>query len=76
MTAEHTNRMVQSANLPEIVDINGKAVLGGELAERVHRVDEGSEECESQSRIQQTYFYCEEGHQRSGNTMGDVPSST
>ena len=43
MTAECTNGMVQSANLPEIVDIDGKAALCGELAERASRVDEGSE---------------------------------
>ena len=48
VTAEHTNRMVQLANLPEIMDVDGKALLGGELAERVHRLDEGDRDREYQ----------------------------
>ena len=42
--AERANGMVQSANPPEMIaDINEKAALGGELAERACRVDEGDE---------------------------------
>ena len=41
--AECTNGMVQSANLPEIADTDGKAALCRELVERASRVDEGGE---------------------------------
>ena len=44
MTAGHTNGTVQLAKPTEIADIDlEKAVLGGELAERAARVDEGGE---------------------------------
>ena len=75
VTAERTNGMVQSANLPEIADVNGKALLGGELAERVHRLDEGDRDREYQPQVQQTEFYCKEIDQRNKNANANVPSA-
>ena len=55
-------------------DVDRMALLGGEPAERVHIVDEDDEtEREPQTRLQQTGFYCEESHQRSGNAMDNIP---
>ena len=69
-----TNRTAQLANPTETdVDINRTALLGREPAERVCRVDEGDGEHESQSRIQQTKFFCEETSQRNENATDNVP---
>ena len=74
MTAGHMNGTVKTAE-PTIADINRKAMLGRDLVERVHIVDEGSKEHKSQSQIQQTNFYCKEVIQCNGNAMGDIPST-
>ena len=58
---------------PNVADIDGKAVLGRDLAERVHIVDEGGEEHKPPLRLQQIKFYCREIDQRSGIANGDVP---
>ena len=60
---------------PNVADIDGKAALGRDLAERVHIVDEGGEEHESQSWLQQTNFYCEETCQHNGNLENDIPKA-
>ena len=74
VTAGCTNRTVQLANPTETdADVNRTALLGGEPAERVCRVDEGDGEHESQSRIQQTYFYCEEDRQHNRNATENIP---
>ena len=75
--AEHANGMVQSANPPEmIVDVDEKAALGGELAERACKVDEGDGmECEPQTRLLKEEFYCEENNQCSGIAKEDVPNA-
>ena len=55
------------------VDVDRTALLGREPAEMACGVDEGDGmECRD-LRLQQTYFYCEESDQRSGNTNKDVP---
>ena len=73
-TAGCTNRMVETANLPEtIADIDRTALLGGKPVERAHGVDEGDgTEREPQSRLQQTIFYSKED-QHNANANGDVP---
>ena len=67
MTAEHTNGMD--------ADVDGKAMLGRELAGMVHRVNEGGEECEPQVQLQQMKFYCEESCQCSENATENIPSA-
>ena len=71
VTAGRMNQTVKTAE-PTITDINRKAMLGREPAGMVHRVDKGSEEHESQSRLQQTEFYCKED-QCNTNANRDVP---
>ena len=57
-------------------NINGKAVLGGEPAERVQRIGKGNEtEYDGQFQLQQTTFYCKENHQHIENTNKNVPSA-
>jgi len=75
VTAERTKGTAQSANPPETdADVDGKAALGREPAERVHAVDEGTEtERDSQSRLQQTNFYCKESRQHDENANANVP---
>jgi len=104
VTAERMNGMVKTAKPRESdADVDGKAALGGEPAERAHIVDEGGRkiadvdrtallggepaerargvgegdemECDSESQLQQTIFYCQESCQRNENTNVDVPSS-
>ena len=70
--AGHTNGTAKMAK-PNVAYVNGKAALGRDLVERVHIVNEGSEEHESQSRLQQTNPYCEENDQCNGNTNEDLP---
>jgi len=74
VTAGRTNGTAQSANPPEMdVDVNRTALLGGELAERARRVDEGDEmEHGRQSQLQQTNFYCKESCQRNGNANRNI----
>ena len=75
VTAGHTNSTAKMAK-PNVVDVDRKAALGRDLAERVHIVDEGDKmECDGELQLQQTYFYCEESCQHDGNTNGDVPSA-
>ncbi|KIM57867.1 hypothetical protein SCLCIDRAFT_28501 [Scleroderma citrinum Foug A] len=47
VTVGCTNGMVKMAK-PMIMDIDEKAVLGGELVERVHKLDKGDGDCEYQ----------------------------
>ncbi|KIM55295.1 hypothetical protein SCLCIDRAFT_30456 [Scleroderma citrinum Foug A] len=57
-------------------DVDGMALLGGDLAERVHRVSEGDgTEREPQSQLQQTKLYCKANCQRNKNANEDVPSA-
>ena len=72
VTAGHTNGTAKMAK-PNVVDIDGKAALGRDLAERVHIVDEGGEERKPPLRLQQIKFYCREIDQHSGIANGDVP---
>ena len=70
-----TNGMVGLAEPTKIVDIDEKAVLGGELVERAHVIDEGDgTECKD-LRLPKAELYCEERHQCNGNTTGDLPSA-
>ena len=70
--AERMNGTAEMAK-PNVVDVNGKAALGRDLAERVHIVDEGSEECKSPLRLPKIEFYCEESRQCSGIAKEDIP---
>ena len=55
-------------------DVDRTPMLGGEPAMRDCGVNEGDgTERESKSRLQQTYFYCEEDHQRNGNAESNIP---
>jgi len=73
VTAERANGTVKMAEPTKTdADIDGKAALGRELAERVHRVDKGDEECDNELRPQQTTFYYEENHQRNESTNTNV----
>ena len=60
---------------PQFTDIDRKAVLGGELAERVHRVNKGDKERKPQSQIQQIELYCKERRQHSGNATDNIPGT-
>ena len=76
VTAGCTNGMAQLANPTETdTDVNRTALLGGEPAERVCRVDKGDGERESQSRIQQTYFYCKETGRGNEIANRNLPSA-
>ena len=76
VTAEHTNGMIQSANLHKTdTDVDRTALLGRKPAERACGVDEGAKtECEG-TQLQQIKFYCEEKHQRNGIANRDLPSA-
>ena len=73
MTAERMSGMVELAEPTEIMDVNRTALLGRKPVERACGVDEGDGMERRDLRLQQTYFYCEESDQRSGNTNKDVP---
>ena len=75
MTAECTNGTVKLAKPNESdVDVDGKATLGSEPATVACGVNEGAEtECNGESQLQQTYFYCEEDRQRNGNATENIP---
>jgi len=76
VTAERTNGTAQLANRPETdADIDKTALLGGEPAERASGVNEGDEEREHESQIQQTIFYCKESRQHNENANGNVPKA-
>jgi len=76
VTAGRTNGTAQSANPPETdADVDRTALLGGEPAERASGVDEGDEEREHESQIQQTIFYCKESRQHDENANGNVPKA-
>ena len=72
MMAERTNGTVKLAKPNESdADVNGKATLGSEpvAATVACGVDEGAKtECDGESQLQQTYFYCEKDCQCNGNT--------
>ena len=71
--AGHMNGMAEMAK-PNVMDVDRKAVLGRDLAERVHIVNKGDRtECEGKLQPQQTKFYCKEKHQHNRNMNGDVP---
>ncbi|KIM51939.1 hypothetical protein SCLCIDRAFT_33037 [Scleroderma citrinum Foug A] len=72
VTAERTNSTAKMAK-PNVVDVDGKAALGRDLAERVHIVDEGGEEHKSPLQLPKIEFYCEESRQRSGIAKEDIP---
>jgi len=75
VTAERTKGTVEKAEPRETVaDVDGKAALGREPVERVHRVDEGDEERERKSRLQQTNLH-DESCQHNKNANADVPSA-
>ena len=68
--ATHTNGMAK----PTDADIDlEEAPLGGDLADRACRVDEGSEEREPQLRPQETDLICKEADQRNANANANVP---
>ena len=75
VTAGRMNRTVKLAKPTKTdADVDRMALLGGELAEMACGVDEGNwTECEPQTRLQQTGFYCEESHQHSRNAMDNIP---
>jgi len=74
VTAERTKGTVETAEPTETdADVDRTALLGGEPAERACGVDEGDEERERKSRLQQTIFYCKESRQRDENAKNDVP---
>jgi len=75
--AECTKGTVEMAKPCEMVaDVDGKAALGRELAERACRVDEGNDtERDGQSRLQQIEFYCKEEHQCNENANSNVPNA-
>jgi len=77
MTAERMNGMVEMAKPTEIIaDINRTALLGREPAERASGVNKGDKtECDSQSQLQQTNFYCEESRQHDANVNSNVPKA-
>jgi len=77
VTAELMKGMVEMAEPRETVaDVDRTALLGGEPAERVCGVDEGDEtEHDSESRLQQTQFYYEEGRQHDENANRNVPKA-
>ena len=58
VTAGRMNWTAKTAK-PQITDVDGMTLLGGEPAERVSGVDKGDGDCEYQLQIQQTNFYCE-----------------
>ena len=76
VTAERANgtvEMVEPAKM--VVDINRTALLGRKPAETACEVNEGDGmECKD-LQLPKAELYCEERHQHSGNTMGDVPSA-
>jgi len=75
VTAERTKGTVEKAEPRETVaDVDGKAALGREPVERIHRVDEGDEERERKSRLQQTNLH-DESCQRNENAQEDIPSA-
>ena len=74
VTAERTKGTVQTAEPREtVMDVDRAALLGRKPAERVHRADEGDEERDNQSQLQQTRFYCKERHQHNKNAKNDIP---
>jgi len=77
VTAEHTKGKVGMAKPRESdADVVRTALLGGDLAERACRVDEGDEtQHDSKSRLQQAEFYCKERRQRDENANGNVPKA-
>ena len=73
VTAGHTSGVLEMVEM--IVDVNRMALLGGDLAERVHIVGEGDgTECRD-LQLQETELLCEESHQHSGNANANVPSA-
>jgi len=74
--AERMNRKAQSANPPEMVaDVDRTALLGIKPAERACGVDEGDEECECNTQLQQTNLHDEESYQCNKNAQEDIPST-
>jgi len=75
VTAERTKGTVGMAEPNETdADVDGKAALGRELAERVQGVGEGDEtEREHESQLQQTN--CKANRQRNGNANMNVPNT-
>ena len=72
VTTGRTNRMVGLAEPTKIMDVDEKAALGGEPAERARVIDEGDEtEREAQLRLQESK--CREINQCSGIANRDVP---
>ena len=75
MTAGRTNQTVGMAE-PQIADINGTAMLGGEPVAEACRVDEGNgTECKPQTRLQQMKSLCKEIIQHSGNANRAIPDA-
>jgi len=70
-------RMVKMAKPPEMdTDVDGTALLGGDLVERACRVDESDKkERDSQLRLQQAEFYCKERCQCDENANGNIPKA-
>jgi len=60
---------------PMVADVNRMALLGREPAEKACGVDEGDEECERQTQLQQTNLHCEENCQHNGNANEDIPDA-
>ena len=55
-------------------DVDRTPMLGREQVMRDCGVGEGDgTERKSKSQLQQTYFYCEEDHQRNGNVESNIP---
>jgi len=77
VTAERTKGKVGMAKPNQTVaDVDGKAALGREPAERVHAVNKGTEtEREHESQPQQTNFYCKESCQHDTNANSNVPNA-
>ena len=72
--ARHTNRTAQSANPPETsANVDRTALPGGDLAERVHIVDEGDGTERKDLRLPKTESFCEERHQRNRNMEDNIP---